>query len=187
MRSRLIAFAIILTSHFSIAQQTAGGVTMPSKTTYTGTNLVLNGVGIREKVWIDLYVAGLYLKSKTKNAKTIISSNEKMVLKLHIVSGLVSSEKMSSSIEESFKVSTGGNTINLRTRIDAFKAIFMKDKITDGVVFDISYIPGKGTAVYTNGKLQGTIKGLDFKKALFNIWLGVIPADEHLKEKLLNN
>ncbi len=187
MKSTLIAIAIILTAQFSSAQKTVGGVTMPSEITCAETDLVLNGIGIREKFWIDLYVAALYLKSKTKNEKSIISSDEIMSLKLHIVSGLVSSEKMSASIEESFKVSTGGNTTNLRARIDSFKVIFLKEQIVKGVVYDISYVPGKGTEVYTNGDLQAIIKGLDFKIALFNIWLGTVPADEGLKKDLLNN
>ena len=186
MKSTIIAIAIILTSQFAYAQKTAGGITMPSKIKSEGTGLVINGIGIREKLWIDLYVAGLYLTAETKDAKKIISSNNKMLIKLHIVSGLVSSEKMSASIEESFETSTGGKTEKLRTRINAFKAIFLKKPIVEGVVFDISYVPGKGTMVYTNGKYQKTIKGLDFKTALFNIWLGEIPADEDLKENLLN-
>ena len=128
-----------------------------------------------------------YLKSKTKNEKSIISRDEKMSIKLHVVSGLVSSEKMCASIEDGFKVSTGGKTKSLRKRIHLFKAVFLKKKMEPGVVYDISYNPGKGTEVYANGKLQLIIKGLDFKKALFNIWLGTTPADKNLKEKLLNS
>jgi hypothetical protein len=33
--------------------------------------------------------------------------------------------------------------------------------------------------------LKGTIKGLDFKKAVFSIWLGEKPADSKLKKKML--
>ena len=186
MKSKIIAIAIILTSQFANAQKTAGGITMPAKIKSAGTTLVINGIGIREKLWIDLYVAGLYLKAEIKDANKIISADEKMLIKLHIVSGLVSSEKMSASIEESFETSTGGKTEKLRTRIKTFKAIFLKKPIVEGVVFDISYVPGKGTMVYIDGKYQTTIKGLDFKKALFNIWLGKIPASEDLKKNLLN-
>ena len=186
MKSILLAIAVILTTQFTSAQKTAGGVTMPAKIKSGETVLTINGIGIREKMWIDLYVAGLYLKAETKDAKKVINADEKMLLKLHIVSGLISSEKMSNAVEEGFEKATGGEMTSLRTRIDAFKAVFMKDEIKKEVVFDIYYIPGKGTVIYTNSKVQATIKGLDFKKALFAIWLGKEPADDDLKEDLLN-
>lgn len=39
--------------------------------------------------------------------------------------------------------------------------------------------------VYKNGTKKGSIDGLDFKKALFGIWLCNKPADEDLKEGML--
>jgi hypothetical protein len=46
-------------------------------------------------------------------------------------------------------------------------------------------VPGKGVESYKNGTLQGTIEGMDFKKALFGIWLGNKPADDDLKAAML--
>ena len=40
-------------------------------------------------------------------------------------------------------------------------------------------------AVNKNNKLATTIPGLDFKKALFGIWLCNKPADSTLKDKML--
>lgn len=187
MKTIILSLAILLTTIFANAQKTESGVTMPAKIKSGETVLTLNGIGVREKLWIDLYVAGLYLITETENAQKIIDADEKMLLKLHIVSGLISSEKMSNAVEEGFEKSTDGKTENLRTKIDAFKAVFMKDEISKGVVFDIYYIPGKGTVIYTDSKIQATIKGLDFKKALFAIWLGEDPADDDLKEDLLDD
>ena len=60
-----------------------------------------------------------------------------------------------------------------------------KSPIAEGDVFDIVYVPGTGVESYKNGKLQSTIKGLDFKKALFGIWLSKKPADVNLKKAML--
>ncbi|NRA12526.1 MAG: chalcone isomerase family protein [Crocinitomicaceae bacterium] len=49
----------------------------------------------------------------------------------------------------------------------------------------IIYKPGKGAAVMVNGKYKGLVAGLEFKKALFSIWLGSNPADKKLKSKML--
>ena len=52
-------------------------------------------------------------------------------------------------------------------------------------MFDIFYVPNKATLVVKNGKLMAKIEGLDFKKALFGIWLSDVPADKNLKKALL--
>ena len=77
-----------------------------------------------------------------------------------------------------------GDTSALDAQITKFKGFF-SDKIVKTNVFDIAYIKGKGTVVYKNGKEVGMIPGLEFKKALFGIWLGSDPADDDLKEAML--
>ncbi|MGB0368446.1 MAG: chalcone isomerase family protein, partial [Flavobacteriales bacterium] len=67
----------------------------------------------------------------------------------------------------------------------AFVNTFKKSEIVEGNVFDIIYVPGTGVESYKNGQLEGTIEGMDFKKALFGIWLGEKPADGDLKEAML--
>ena len=39
--------------------------------------------------------------------------------------------------------------------------------------------------VYAKGQLQGLIRGLPFKQAVFAIWLGEKPADKSLKAGML--
>ena len=39
--------------------------------------------------------------------------------------------------------------------------------------------------MYKNGNKKGSIAGLEFKKALFGIWLGDKPADDDLKTGML--
>ena len=170
-----------------MAQKKVGGVEIPEKLKAGKTTLVLNGAGVREKMWIDLYACGLYIEKKTTNAQEIIDSKEPCAIKIHIVSKLISSEKMNNAVEEGFEKSTGGNIAELRKRIDAFKAIFAKEEIQKNDIYDIVYVPGKGTLIFKNGKIQPVIKGYDFKQALFAIWLGNEPADDDLKEELLGN
>ena len=52
-------------------------------------------------------------------------------------------------------------------------------------VYDFVYVPGKGVEIYKNGQMASTIQGLEFKKALFGIWLCNKPAQESLKEEML--
>ena len=135
-------------------------------------------------MFLDLYVGALYLENKTKDANKIINANESMAITLDIVSGLITSEKMISAINEGFEKSTGGKTAPLKDKIQQFKDSF-KEEIVKGDRFVIAYTKSGGSTVSKNGKLVKTIDGFDFKKALFGIWLCNEPADEDLKEGML--
>ena len=176
----------VCTMTISQAQIVVEGVTMPGSMELAGENLVLNGAGLREKVVFDLYAGGLYLQSKSSDAQRIINADETMAIKLDIVSKLVSSKKMKGAVDDGFEASTNDNIAPLEDRIEKFKGFF-SDEIVKTNVFDIAYIKGQGTVVYKNGTKVGTIKGLDFKKALFGIWLGEDPADDDLKEGMLGS
>jgi len=166
------------------AQTKVGGVNLPATETYQGQTLNLNGAGVREKLWIDLYAGGLYLAKKSSDAAYVVSSNEPMSLKLHIVSKLITSDKMIDAVNEGFENSTGGDTKAISSEIKQFRSFFMEE-IKKNDVFDIVYIPETGVTAYKNNKELGTIKGINFKKALFGIWLSNRPADDDLKEDML--
>ncbi|HQQ95547.1 MAG TPA: chalcone isomerase family protein [Bacteroidia bacterium] len=179
---------ILFTCLFSIclsAQLKVSGINVPLVFNSGENALILNGAGVRVKYFMDMYVGALYLKNKSGDAARIMEADEAMCMQLQIVSGLITSEKMNEAVDEGFKKSTGGNTNSLQARINQFKAVF-NEKITKGDVYQMVYQKNKGTQIYKNGKLSCTIPGLDFKTALFGIWLCRQPADSGLKQKLLN-
>jgi hypothetical protein len=184
MRKLILAMAVIMTTAMSFGQKTVSGVKVDGKLNVDGDNLVLNGAGVREKFFMDLYVGSLYTEKKSSNGKEIANADATMAIKLNIISGMITSEKMISAVNEGFENATGKKTAPLKTKIDKFKAFF-KEKISKGDVFLITYSAKEGVTVYKNGTKKGTIDGLDFKKALFGIWLGDKPADDDLKDGML--
>lgn len=169
---------------FASAQTKVGGVNIPGQVTFEGEEMMLNGAGVREKLWIDMYAGGLYLQTKSNNAPEIVNADKPMAIKLHIVSKLITSNRMVDAVNEGFESATGGNTGAISSKIDTFKGFFLAE-IKKNDVFDLVYIPSKGVTVYKNDKLSGTIEGMDFKKALFGIWLSNRPADDDLKDAML--
>ncbi|CAM4366096.1 chalcone isomerase family protein [Gillisia limnaea] len=184
MKKILFVLFAVVTITSSFAQTKAAGVTIPNNVSFEGEKLVLNGVGVREKFWMDMYAGALYLGSKSSDAKSIVNANDPMSLKLHMVSSLITSEKMIDAVNEGFENATNGKTSGISSEIAKFKAFF-SDEINKEDVFDIVYIPSKGVLVYKNGKEKGSIKGMEFKKALFGIWLSDKPADKKLKQGML--
>jgi len=147
-------------------------------------NLVLNGEGTRDKFFIDLYVGGLYLKEKSSDSKKIINANSTMNIRLHIVSSLITSKKMEDGTREGFNKATNGDVKLIKEKIETFLAVFMEE-IKENDVYDFLYIPSTGVQIYKNSKLKETITGLEFKKALYGIWIGENPAQNSLKEDML--
>jgi len=147
-------------------------------------DLVLNGAGVRSKWFFDLYVASLYLENKTTSELAVINDDKKMNLKLHITSGMITSEKMSYATLEGFENSTNGNTTKIQNEINQFMSVF-SDEIKENDVFDFYYIPNIGLKIYKNNVLKDTISSFEFKQALFGIWFGNEPAQDSLKSELL--
>lgn len=184
---KLIFILAIALSFDTFAQLTLNSVTFPAKVKGIKGDLTLNGGGIRKKAFFKVYVIGLYLDQKSKDANAIIKDNDEFLVQLHITSSVVSSNNMSEAIEEGFGKSMNGNTAPLKAKIDLFINTFKKDEIKENDVFTLHYVPGVGLKTSKNGKLISTVEGEDFKKALLGIWLGANPIDGTLKKGLLGN
>jgi hypothetical protein len=61
-------------------------VDMPDSMIAGEHNLTLQGGGVREKFFIDLYAAGLYLAEASRDADTIVNAESAMAMRLAIVS-----------------------------------------------------------------------------------------------------
>mgnify|MGYP000454003553 FL=1 len=166
------------------AALTVEGVDVPDTYSAMDTELKLNGAGTRSKWFMDLYIGGLYVPETIDGGQAISNADEPQAITLHIISGMITSDKMKSATMEGFENSTGGDLAAIKDDVDAFLDVF-SEEIKDGDVFDLVYLPGEGVRVLKNGKERATIGDLEFKKALFGIWLSDEPAQEDLKEKML--
>ncbi len=158
------------------------GVTFYTETTINEEAVVINGAGVREKYFMDMYVAALYLKKKSTDASKIISADEEMGIHIKIVSSMVTRDKFKTAVTEGFKNASSGKATSEEQK--KFMSC-LSEEFKDGDKIYFDYVPSKGVKIYKNGDLKGTIPGLDFKKALFAIWLGTSPAQESLKNEML--
>lgn len=184
---KIISFTFFLTSLFLGAQAAElGGVTVKDEITLSnGDMLVLNGMGLREKLWIDVYVGSLYLKSKVNNVADVLSQPGSLRIQMDFVYKEVTSKKLNKAWKEGFEKNQPEEKINsLTERMDQFYSFF-EESAVKGDSFIIDYIPGQGATISKNGSLLGTITGDDFKNALVEIWLGNFPADKGLKKGML--
>ncbi|WP_027358486.1 chalcone isomerase family protein [Desulforegula conservatrix] len=178
-----VLLVLLLTSSVAWAKK-VGDYDVPDTLKAGSENLALNGAGFRTKIGMKLYVGSLYTQKPAKDEKAIIDADAPMAITLHIVSGMITSEKMMNAINEGFENSTGGNIAPLKKEIDTFISVF-KTEIKEGDKQQFIYVPGTGVEIYKNGAKVNTIAGIAFKKALFGIWLCDKPADGDLKDAML--
>ena len=185
----LFAFIIIIATSFTSilhAQMEIEGVKLLETQKIGEHTLSLNGAGVREKLWFDIYVCSLYLPEKNNDAEAVVSADKPMSLKLNVISSMLTSDKMQDATLEGFKKSTHDNMAPIKKEIDQLITLF-KDEITVGDVYELNYLPEEGVQVLKNGSLKDVIKGLPFKQALFGIWLSDNPVQKDLKAELLGN
>ncbi len=179
------ALALIMAAALSAADaKTVKGVHVPDTFNAGGTSLVLNGTGMRTKFGFDIYIGALYLTSKRSDGAAIAADDEPMAVRLHIVSGLITPERMEENTRDGFMKSTGGNIAPFRAGMETFIGTF-KDGIIVGDRYDLVYLPGKGTQVYKNGVPRSRVEGVAFKRALFGIWIGSRGIQEGLRKGML--
>src|SRR5437899_1962102 len=71
LRGSLLALLFAL----PVVALTVAGVNMEDKASVNGQSLVLNGAGLRKKLFIKVYVGGLYLSAKQSNPATILATD----------------------------------------------------------------------------------------------------------------
>lgn len=147
-------------------------------------NLLLNGAGIRSKFFLNIYIGALYLTEKSSDEDNIIDADMPMTIRLYITSSLIDGEKMSEATLDGFVKSTGGDLGPIQKEVELLIGAF-RDIVADGDVFDLQYVPGKGVSVIRNGEEKVVVPGLEFKKALYGIWLSDDPVQDDLKDGML--
>lgn len=151
-----------------------------------GQLLQLNGSGYRTKLWLKIYLAGLYLQQPGQSLDQIMASPKSNAMVLKMTYKEVSQSNMTEAIIQGFEDNLGTEDMRLlKPRLDQFVGYFVDDaKENDRYTF--IYRPASGTTVSKNEVKLGTVPGLDFNRALLNVWLGNSPVDRSLKQRLLN-
>lgn len=163
------------------------GVRYEPQATLGGQKLLLNGAGIRWKLVVRVYTAGLYLTTKaTTTDQALAAPGPK---RMHIAMlrdidanelGRLFTKGMQDNAPRDEMMKSIPGTVRLGEIFAARK------RLNTGDQFFVDYIPGAGTVVVVNGQPQNEpIREPEFYSALLRIWLGDSPADSGLKAALL--
>lgn len=185
MKTFITAVCLLAFAGFAIAADVSG-IKVDDKATVGGQELVLNGAGMRTRLFIKVYVGALYVPQKATSLQGVIGRNQnrRMMLALQRDIG-------ADTLLEALRAGLAENNSQadldaIKPQIDQFTLIFRSvGEAKAGQTIMIDYIPAEGTKIVLDGAVKGTIGGEAFNKALISTWLGEKPVQESLKKALL--
>ena len=161
------------------------GVTLPDKAAAKGQSLVLNGLGLRKKFVIKVYVGGLYLPQKEKDAQKILSGDGAHRMVMHFLYG-VSKDQMCDAFNEGLAANAPNAGAEVKKGFNTLCS--WMEAIDKGKELVITYVPGEGSHVEVNGKAKGTLPGAATADAILATWIGPKPGPgEDFKKAVLGN
>ena len=155
------------------AAGTLAGVTLPDKADVDGKSLVLNGMGLRKKFVIKVYVGGLYLAQKEKSAARILGADVPRRMVLHFIYD-VSKDQMCEAWQEGLEANTPNASAEVKKNFGTL--CNWMDGVGEGQKLVLTYVPGEGTRVEVGGKAKGTLPGKATSDAILSTWIGQDPA-----------
>jgi hypothetical protein len=166
-------FALSLLAAAPAAAGTLADVTMPDKVDVGGQTLVLNGMGLRKKFVIKVYVGGLYLPAKERSPAKVLAADAPRRMVFHFLFS-VSTKQMCEAWEEGLADNTPAAGPEVK---GGFRTLcFAMEDIPKGHEMVLTYLPGQGTRVEVNGKTKATLPGKATSDAILATWIGPHPG-----------
>jgi long-chain acyl-CoA synthetase len=161
------------------------GVKVDDRISVAGSDLVLNGAGLRTKVFVKVYVGALYAGEKMNSPAALLDSTAPRRMTMRLMRD-VDSDALYGALADGLKANNSeAEMAALKSQVDQFATIMKRignARTGDVVAIDFN---AEGVAVSFNGEARGRVAGAPFAKALLRVWLGDNPVDGSLKKALL--
>ncbi len=181
--NRFLHIVLLSVTLSSFSQTKVGDIHFNDIDVFEKAELMLNGAGEIER----LYSIGLYLDFEVDGVEDglkVANKDATMALTIKTISD-ISYDELTGIIRNGLERATDGNSYLLEDQIRDFLKLFPKN-ISKYEIFKIVYTNDKKIVLYKNKERLGAVaNSLNFKQALFKIWLGDNPVDLNLKEDLL--
>ncbi len=163
------------------------GVRVADSIKVGNSELVLNGAGLRSKLFIKVYVGALYVGQKAATPAAIYDSATPRRMVLRLLRDL-DADSLHSALDEGLRNNhSPAELSDMQAQADQLAGIMKAiGKVREGDTVSIDF-SAEGVVVSQNGEVRGKVAGANFAKALLKVWLGDKPADASLKKALLGS
>ncbi len=188
---RTAALSLILAACLAgapaFADVDVAGVRVPEQLAEGSQALTLNGAGLRTRFFVKVYVAALYVTTKSHDAAALIDSTQPRRMRLRMLRD-VDSKSLDGALQDGLRDNTTSQELAALKAPAERLSRLMNDigAAREGDVIDLDF-DARGVAIASNGKPRGRIDDPAFARALLRVWLGDSPAQASLKKALLGN
>ena len=163
------------------------GVKIDEQIKIGSNELVLNGAGLRTKVFIKVYVGALYVTQKASTATDLLDASSPRRMSLRLLRDL-DADSLYGALRDGLKDNNSeAELLALKAPVDQFAELMKKignARSGDTVAIDFT---ADGVGVSLNGEARGKVSNPAFARALLKVWLGDNPVDASLKKALLGS
>lgn len=166
-----LSFALCLAAPALAAD--VAGVTLFDNVSVGGQALVLNGAGLRRKLFFRIYVGSLYLPQKVGDLAGVLAQSPRRI-QMNLLRDVTSDQLVGALVGGLHDSNSVAEMAAIKAPTDELVRILTASrdvdvKATDVVTLD--FVDGD-TRVALNGEPRGVIPGAAFNSALTRIWLG---------------
>lgn len=162
------------------------GIKLDDKVSLSGTEIVLNGAGVRGNPVMDIYVGALYVPTKQTSLGGVLGMNAPRRVQMALLIDATADQLVPSFVGGLSKNHSKDEMDAMKAQVEQLVGIIRDIKeVKSGQALFFDFIPGTGTVISHNGAARGTIAGDAFNSAMLKIWLGEQPASDTLKKAML--
>ncbi len=179
--------AMIASLPLAASAAEVGGIKVDERANVAGSELHLNGAGLRKMFLVKVYVAGLYLTEKKTSPADILALTGPKRLSVILMRDL-SARQLVAALDKGIREnSSATEQLRLKADIEQLTAnllSFRRGRKGDLITFD--WLPDAGTLVLVNGEAKGeAIPEGALYRVFLRVWVGDKPTNAGLKKALL--
>lgn len=142
-------------------------ITYEPQANVNGEQLLLNGAGLRTKIFFKVYTAGLYLKAPARRNTEVMAQNSAARVRLGLLRD-VSCASFIDSLNDGIKANLQpAKEKAISAGLEALRSLMRSiGDVKTGDIIDFDYSPDKGTTVHLNDKPVG--EPIGGGRALYN-------------------
>jgi long-chain acyl-CoA synthetase len=181
-RIAMVVMGLMLAAGVQAAE--VGGVKLADKATVEGKELVLNGGGVRTKVFVKIYVGSLYLPAKSGDLAGVLKAAPRRV-QLNLLRDLSGDQLVDALLDGMKDNNSAAELAAVKAQTDQMVATMKAfNEVKEGNVVTLDFVDG-ATKIGLNGAAKASIPGEAFNVALTRVWLGDKPVQADLKKAML--
>lgn len=174
-----ILLIVVLANPSCVLAADIDGYHLSDGFTRSGAQFALAGCGLREFLFNDIYLLGLYLPKDNPDFSRIHDGEVSKVFRLEVLYEGNFPEDLPGIWREPLAEQVSSELLQILQE--------NYDRVNSGDTVEFAYLAGQGEEIRINDELVIQEPGRELIPALLELWLGDDPVSGNLKRLLLNN